>query len=60
MTVFWKTDNNFTNNETHFLLVHVLSRDINHLTVDGQVFFYRRHFFNAVEPQGYISWPIWP
>ena len=47
--------------EIHFLLVqeryiHVLSRNTNCLTIDGQVCFYRRLFTDAVKPRGCISW----
>ena len=65
VTVFWKTDHVVTNTEIHFLPVdesytHALSRDIKHLSLDGQVCFCRRLFSNDVKPQGCISWPVWP
>ena len=52
VTVFWKTNLMVTNAEIHFLLVdeshtHALSRDTKHLSLDSQVCFYRRLFYNA-------------
>ena len=54
-----------TNTEIHFLPVdeshtHALSRDTKHLRLDGQVYFFRRLFSDAVKPRGCISWPVWP
>ena len=31
-----------------------------HLRLDGQVYFYRWLFSDAVKPPGCISWPLWP
>ena len=31
-----------------------------HVRLDGWVCFYRQLFFDAVKPQGCISWPVWP
>ena len=55
VTVFWKTDRIDTNTEIHFLPVdeshsHALSRDTNHLRLDGRVCFYRRLLSDAVKP----------
>ena len=65
VTVFWKTDHVVTNTEIHFLPVdesHIraLSRDTKHLSIDGQVCFSRRLFFDDAKPQGCISWPVRP
>ena len=54
-----------TKTELHFLLAdechtHALSRDTMYLRLDGQVYFYRRFFCDAVKPQGCIPWPVWP
>ena len=65
MTEFAKTDLMGTNTEIHFLPVdeshtHALSRDTKHLSLDGQICFFRRLFSDAVKPRGCISWPVWP
>ena len=65
MTVFWKTDHVVTNTEIHFLPVdeshtHALSRDTKHLSLDGQVCFFRRLFSDDAKPRGCISWPVRP
>ena len=66
VTVFWKTDHVVTNTEIHFLPVddeshfHALSRDIKHLSLDGQVCFCRRLFSDDAKPRGCISWPVRP
>ena len=52
MTLFWKTNLQYTN--------HELSRDTRHLRLDGRVCFYRWLFSNSVKPRGCISWPVWP
>ena len=54
-----------TNTEIYFLPVdeshtHTLFKDIKHLSLDGQVCFYRQLFSNAVKPRGCILWPVWP
>ena len=38
---------------------HALSRDTMHFRLDGQAYFYRRLFCDAVKPRGCISWPVW-
>ena len=65
VTVFWKTDHVVTNTEIHFLPVdeshtHALSRDTKHLSLDGQVCFYRRLFSDDAKRRGCISWPVRP
>ena len=60
-----ETDLMVTNTEIHFLPVdkchiHALSRDTMHLRLDGQICFHRWLFCDAVKPQGYILWPVWP
>ena len=65
MTLFWKTDHIDTNVEIHFLPVDeshtpALFRDTKHLRLDGRVCFYRRLFFDAVKPRGWLSWPLRP
>ena len=65
MTVFWKTDHVVTNTEIHFLPIdkshtHALSRDTKHLSLDGQVCFCRRLFYDAAKPRACILWPVWP
>ena len=65
MTEFWKTDRIDRSTEIHVLPVdkshtHALFRDTKFLRLDGQVCFYRRHFSDAVKPQGCLSWPLWP
>ena len=39
---------------------HALSRDNEHLTLDGQVCFYKQLFCDTAKPRGCISWPVWP
>ena len=56
---------NHKNNCNPFLSVHeshtqALSRNTKHLSLDGQVCFYRRILSNTIKPQGCISWPVWP
>ena len=46
----------------HFLSVrksytHALPRNTKYLTIDGQFYFHRWLFTDAVKPQGCISWP---
>ena len=65
MTEFTKTNLMGTNIEIYYLPVdkshtHALSRDTNHLRLDGQVCFFRWLFYNAIKPRGCISWPMWP
>ena len=38
-------------------LMHALPRNTKYLTIDGQVWFYRWLFTDAVEPRRCISWP---
>ena len=40
--------------------IHALSKDSKHLRLDVQAFFYWRLFSDTVNPQGCISWPVWP
>ena len=54
-----------TNIKIHFLPldechIHALSRDTKHLSLDGQVCFYRWLFSNTIKPRGCISWPVRP
>ena len=61
VTIFGKIDHLRASNEIHFLpvqerYIHVLSRNTNCLTIDGQVCFYRRLFADAVKPRRCISW----
>ena len=61
VTVFWKTDLMVTNTEIHFLPIdeshtHALSRETR---LDGQVYFYRRLFSNALKPRGCLLWSVW-
>ena len=65
VTEFAKTDLMGTNTEIHFLPVdeshtHAVSRDTKNLRLDGQVYFFRWLFSDAVKPRGCISWPVWP
>ena len=41
-------------------LMHYPETPCKHLSLDGQVCFYRRLFPEVVKPRGYISWPVWP
>ena len=58
----WKTDQMVTNIEIHFSPVDESHThgDTKHVRLIGQVCFYRWLSFDAVKPQGYISWPLWP
>ena len=60
MTIFGKIDHLHASNEIPFLpvqerYIHALSRNINCLTIDGQVYFHRQLFTDAVKPRGCIS-----
>ena len=61
VTIFGKINHLRASTEIHFLpvqegYIHVLSKNTNCLTIDGQVSFYRRLFTDAVKLQGCISW----
>ena len=51
-----------TTTDIPFLLVresctHALTKNTKYLVIDGKVCFHRRHFTDAVKPQGHISQP---
>ena len=61
MTIFGKIDHLRVTTEIHFLpvqerYIHALSRNTNCLIIDGQVYFYRQLFTDAVKPRRCISW----